>query len=94
MRSFRADPQTYAARQDAHNVLDMIWKQAPPERRDAARSAVYRWLSDKMHITRKACHIALFDISQCRQVIEYCRGRKLEDLWTYRALDRYLRVAK
>jgi hypothetical protein len=37
-----------------------------------ARNSAYKWLADQMGITRKECHIGMFDADQCQRVIEIC----------------------
>ena len=68
------------ARQKLHGRIDPIWQQAPqtggylkltPESetriRHAARHRVYAFLAETMGISRKRCHVAKFDIEQCRR---------------------------
>lgn len=37
-----------------------------------ARMSGYKWLAEAMDIDRKDCHIGMFDIEQCQQVIQIC----------------------
>jgi len=56
---------------DAHNAFDTLWKSGKMKRNDA-----YKWLADAMGITRKECHIGLFDIEQCKRCIDVVKGVK------------------
>lgn len=37
------------------------------------RNKAYRWLSEKMKIHMGFCHIGMFDIEECRKVVEICK---------------------
>lgn len=60
----------------AHDCFDPLWKRKarlnnlPP---NVARSQAYRWLSRKMGTRLKYTHIGMFDLEQCKQVVELCR---------------------
>ena len=57
-------------RHKAHNEFDKLWK---GETRRMTRYNAYGWLAKKMNLTRNETHIALFEIEQCKQVIEICQ---------------------
>lgn len=57
-------------RHQAHNELDKLWK---GKTRKMTRYNAYGWLSKQMNLTRNETHIALFEIEQCKQVIEICQ---------------------
>jgi hypothetical protein len=61
------------ARARAHQQFDALWKNGHMTRKRA-----YRWLGRRMKIPPSDCHIILFDIDQCEQVIKLCRRRVLE----------------
>ena len=58
----------------AHALFDPIWKYG-----DASRSSAYRWLSKRMGIPWRKCHIGMFDEEQCGLAIkilgEFRKGR-------------------
>lgn len=54
-------------RNKAHNEFDKLWKSPT---RIMTRHNAYKWLSNKMNIPKNDCHIALFEIEQCKKVIE------------------------
>jgi len=37
------------------------------------RQKAYQWLSGKMDLKKEYCHVGMFDIDQCKQVIEICK---------------------
>lgn len=71
----------------AHAAFDPIW-QNRFERRSAedakykkgmARGGRYKKLAALMGIDTRDCHIGMFDIEKCQQVIEICNSGKLND---------------
>ena len=60
----------------AHEELDQLWKGAKNETN--ARSKTYKWLSNEMNIDPEFTHIGMFDIEECKKVIELCEKRKLK----------------
>ncbi|MDM8174829.1 zinc-finger-containing protein [Olivibacter sp. 47] len=63
-----ADSELRLAKQAAHYYFDIIWR-----RKHMSRSKAYEWLSGKLRVVKKECHIGYFDISQCNKVIELSR---------------------
>lgn len=52
-------------RQTAHEWFDPMWRvEGMP------RSAAYRTLGEAMSLPAKLCHIAMFDVEQCRAVVQ------------------------
>ena len=69
-----ADANTRVYRRDAHKVFDKYWRD-----KKMSRSAAYRWLAKRMGIVGnknqlnlKKCHIGMFTLAQCKQVIKIC----------------------
>lgn len=54
-------------RNRAHAAFDPLWQQGPYRRR---RNDAYAWLAGKMGLTKEETHIAMFDVEQCKQVIQ------------------------
>lgn len=52
-------------RHKTHIVFDTMWKNNKMKRNDA-----YKWLAEKMSLTKDECHIALFEVEQCKQAIK------------------------
>jgi len=72
-----ADAETRRARMDAHRAFDRIWKSVPAGKgRSRARREAYRWLAGQLGIETDACHIGMFDLGTCKQVVEICEKRE------------------
>lgn len=73
-----ADAELRLWKRMAHDALDPIWKaqEATGVLKHIARNEVYRWLSINMGTDVKYTHIGMFNIDQCRQVIELCKNPK------------------
>lgn len=56
-------------RRAAHQWFDPLWKGKPNGTRDKA----YKWLAEQLDIPEEECHIAMFDIPQCKRLIGLCR---------------------
>lgn len=54
----------------AHNAFDPLWKSGPFQGR---RKQAYRWLAEKMQLPEELTHIGMFDVEQCKQVIQIIR---------------------
>ena len=68
-----ADLELRRARNKAHAMFDPLWKEGRMK-----RGSAYRWLSRVLGIRQAECHIGMFDVNQCEQVVDACiaRGRK------------------
>ena len=72
-------------KQAAHAALDPLWqkrherksKADPGYKKGMARGGAYKRLAKKMGIPIKECHIGMFTVEQCKQVIEICESGKL-----------------
>lgn len=62
-----ADKLTRHARIRAHHAFDTYRNKRRWERKEA-----YRWLQEQMRLTPQRCHIAMFNIDQCNQVVDLC----------------------
>lgn len=70
-----ANAELRKAKSAAHAAFDPMWR--AKMRRDGcdqstARSAAYRWLSAVLGIPKEQCHIGMFDVEFCRQVVRAC----------------------
>ncbi|MFB6456540.1 zinc-finger-containing protein [Chitinophaga sp. Hz27] len=52
-------------KKQAHTAFDQIWLSKRMKRNQA-----YRWLSDNLNIPTSSCHIGMFDVEQCKAVVE------------------------
>jgi hypothetical protein len=59
----------------AHEHFDPLWKKAIEKGRTKkeARGAAYKWLAKQMNLDIELCHVGMFDIEQCKKVIELCK---------------------
>lgn len=66
-----ANAQLRVAKQAAHAAFDPIWREGGMKRTHA-----YAWLAQTLGMSRRQCHIALFDVGDCERVIDVCRQRR------------------
>lgn len=59
----------------AHASFDPLWRKKMEQglKKGKARRLAYDWLAKEMDLPNLLCHIALFDIDQCKQVISICK---------------------
>jgi hypothetical protein len=58
-------------KQNAHVAFDPFWKSGQMQRRSA-----YAWLADQMKIDFKDCHIGMFNVEQCKDVVRITKTRE------------------
>lgn len=63
-----ANAELRKAKSAAHAAFDPKWKSGKLKRKNA-----YAWLADKLGIPRNDCHIGMFDVKKCREVVMACR---------------------
>lgn len=70
-----ANRELRAWKKRAHSYFDQLWmrKMRNGFSKTHSRHAAYKWLSDTMGIEPKYTHIGMFDIQQCREVVELCK---------------------
>lgn len=81
----------------AHYYFDKLWKKKMQQGfgKSAARHKAYKWLSEQMGLSFKDTHIGMFDVEQCKKVVEICKpfyheqtcGNKPDHQPTQRATD-------
>lgn len=57
----------------AHAAFDPIWQSKQMHRQEA-----YGWLSEQMGIPKKLTHIGMFDVANCKRVIQICNKWRQE----------------
>lgn len=62
-----ANEELRKAKKKAHSYFDPTWREGDRSRKDA-----YTWLAHKLGIPRQECHIGMFDLEQCKQVVVAC----------------------
>ena len=71
-----ANQQLRNAKSNAHAAFDPMWRAKMQRERvsqQKARNAAYKWLAACMGLSAADCHIGMFDIAQCEQVIAICK---------------------
>lgn len=53
-------------KKNAHKYFDQIWKRGIMNRRGS-----YKWLSEKLNIKKEYCHIGMFNVEQCKEVVKH-----------------------
>ena len=66
-----ADWELRKAKRAAHETFDKLWKGKPK----GARKKAYAWLAERMGLAIDDCHIGMFDVEQCQEVVRLCRER-------------------
>lgn len=71
-----ADDDLRYWKKEAHRCFDAIWQRKLENgfSKFNARTALYKWLSEQMGIEKQYTHIGMFNIEQCRWVIELCKN--------------------
>lgn len=74
-----ANKELREAKKEAHyhfdkiaktGLINKIWNEFIPD--ISNRNKAYLWLSKQMGIDKERCHIGMFDVEQCKKVIEIC----------------------
>lgn len=65
-----ANAELRKAKKDAHDALDMWWQ--CEDNKPKARCAVYKRLADALGISVYDCHIGMFDVDRCDEVLRIC----------------------
>lgn len=93
-----ADWDTKAARKEAHEKFDVLWRRHPsdyiPGVPRMGRGQAYSWLASRMGLAIEDCHIGLFDVKQCWRVVRIVknhleRSAKREAARKAKKKDRY-----
>lgn len=60
---------------EAHKYFDPLWQRKMRQgySKSKARHKAYKWLSQQMGMSIKVAHIGMFDVDQCKQVVEICK---------------------
>lgn len=59
-----ANQELRKAKNSAHREFDRLWKFGDMKRKDA-----YKWLAKTLGIDGSDCHIGMFDVSTCKDVV-------------------------
>ena len=78
-----ADNELREAKKEAHfyfdqiaktSLINKIWRKHIPKTNN--RTKAYMWLSRQMGIEKDLCHIGMFDVDDCKKVVEICKRQK------------------
>lgn len=69
-----ANAELRRAKMAAHAAFDPLWRF---KNQPQVRNAAYSWLAKQLGIPRDECHIGMFDIEQCQQVVAICTRLRL-----------------
>lgn len=60
----------------AHFLFDRLWKKKVTQgfSKKYARFKAYSWLSKELKIEMDRTHIGMFDVDQCKKVVELCKA--------------------
>lgn len=67
-----ADSELRAAKIQAHNAFDPLWRSGQMTRGEA-----YGWLARKLEIDKSSCHIGMFSVEECKKVVRICNKEVL-----------------
>lgn len=81
-----ADAELRKAKIRTHDEFDRTWRALFERRRRSdpkyshrrARGSRYKRLAELLGITQQDCHIGIFDVQQCMQVVDLCRSGALD----------------
>lgn len=70
-----ADDKLRKAKIEAHFYFDYLWKKKMKQgfSKNIARPEAYKWLAKQLGIEAKKCHIGMFDVDKCNEVINICK---------------------
>lgn len=57
----------------AHAAFDPLWKYG---RFKGFRDVAYGWLAKRMGLPMELTHIGMFDVDQCKKVIQICQNER------------------
>lgn len=70
LRHYKKEAHFYFDQIAKTGLINKICKEYIPNLGN--RNKAYLWLSKKMKIDKEYCHIGMFDVEQCKEVIEIC----------------------
>lgn len=71
-----ADDATRAARIEAHAAFDPLWQVPRNAGEKGVRTRLYRALAEYMGLAMADCHIGMFNVAQCSQVMAFVAAAK------------------
>jgi hypothetical protein len=68
-----ANKELREAKIEAHRYFDNMWKRKTGISKGHARSRAYKWLTEQLNIAAEYCHVGMFDVAECKKVVEVCK---------------------
>lgn len=70
-----ANKELRKAKMEAHKYFDNLWQRKMKTgcKKGPARGLGYKWLSEQLGIEISLCHIGMFDVEQCKKVVDVCK---------------------
>lgn len=66
-----ANAELRKAKSAAHTAFDPLWKSKRMRRKEA-----YGWLAERLGVKKNECHIGMFDVADCKRVVEICATKR------------------
>lgn len=66
-----ANKELRRAKSAAHRAFDPLWKFGDMKRKEA-----YKWLAEVLNIKLEDCHIGMFDIEMCEEVVTHSLNKQ------------------
>lgn len=70
-----ADAELRDWKKSAHSFFDPLWaaKMKKGFTKNEARNLAYKWLGKQLGTTEEYTHIGMFNVDQCKKVVEICK---------------------
>ena len=68
-----ANKELRKAKSEAHRAFDPLWKFGDIKRKEA-----YKWLAETLNVESSDCHIGMFDIEMCEDVVMHSLNKQEE----------------
>ena len=74
-----ANAELRKAKMEAHAAFDPLWRDKPRILGD--RRTAYLWLARQLRLTEHECHIGMFDVERCAEVVRICKEKQLQHMF-------------
>lgn len=71
LREAKKEAHFYFDKISKTSLINKIWREYIPN--ISNRRKAYLWLSKKMSMDPSLCHIGMFDVEDCKKVVEICK---------------------
>lgn len=66
-----ANAELRKAKMEAHAAFDPLWKEGGMKRKEA-----YAWLRGELGLAEDECHIGMFDVDRCQEIVRLCLKKR------------------